>query len=200
MNIENRQVWWRGCVATGVCVVLAVPLAAAAKTVPLHDPSHDVVLYTYNETFKPVPTNKAADITKATFGHTATRVTAKITLRHYGGGEWMWDEVITTPRQWYWLSGTKEPGSPLDLAITRAEQETPFTCTGLTSTIRPAQNTIQVYVPTKCLGTPRWVRLNLLFWKFSPGKGFYIDDALRQGFSESSPFGETGQIYAGRHP
>lgn len=199
--VDSR--WKRVGVATVVLVLsaatlLVVPSAASAQTYRHRDATRDVRKVIDSDVNQPAPANSAIDITAVAYTHTSEQVTTKIWLRGHAGRQWWWAEGIATPARGYTISGTKLPGEPIHLKISREGRHSDrFRCAGLSARIRPADGIISVSVPARCLNAPRWVRIGLFYWRPCKKIPGFVDDPLYKGVYDTAGWEpvETPRLY-----
>jgi len=179
--------------ALGLPLALLAPAAAHAETVVTDDAVGDAEAWSYDQEFQfvPAPQEASADITRtvASFGDRRLRVTLRfrdlqVRPRH--------DMVVRlrTPRATFDVIATREGASHPTVELTNPRDEE-FPCRNLRVAYDGAADTASVAVPTRCIGSPRWVRLGVKATatpavEKDPQTSvvFYADDALREGGSD----------------
>ena len=142
--------------------VLLVP-AAHAEVVVEEDAVGDAEAWTYFEEFQfvPAPEEASVDITRtvASFGDRRLHVAAEfrdleVRPRH--------DTLvrIRTPRRTFDVIAARRLASRATIELTNP-RDGDFACRGLRVSYDGAADTVSISVPTRCIGSPPWVRLGV---------------------------------------
>lgn len=150
-----------------VAVLLAAlavpPVAAHAERVVTDDPSGDARAWTYFQEFQfvPAPQEASADITRTAAAFGQRRLSVAVHLR----------DLEVRPRHEtllrIWTHGDTFDVSAERLSARRAtvsvarQRGEAFGCRGLRVTYDGAADIVALFVPARCIGAPRWVRLGV---------------------------------------
>jgi hypothetical protein len=84
-----------------------------------------------------------------------------------------------------------------ELARMTSDTEAPVRCRGLSATPQPKVGRLSVWVPSRCLEDPAWMRVSDVIARTRPGRVFYADSPFTDS---ANPYGHgTTRLVAPRH-
>jgi len=181
----------RALTTVGILVGLALPGTSYAEAFKHADPAKDV--QSVDETGgTDQPSNKTADITRATFNHTNTQLKTSLKLRDLAK-KWIVVSEIKTPDASFVGFGSRT-ASGTDFSLSKASGK-PVTCDGITASQDKTKHTITFAIPTSCLGTPTWVKAGV--GAVVGSSTLFADDALRKGGASENHLTLSPKIHRG---
>ncbi|WP_134766532.1 hypothetical protein [Nocardioides sp. 1609] len=180
-------------------VLAGAPVAAHAETWTHHDATGDVVTASEpEETIRPDPANRSADIRRVTVSHAAARVRVVVRLRDLQRGDQLSQVLLKMPSgdlavaQMLRMSGRTE----LDVSVLSDDPASDPECEDATGSLRPGQDRVVLSVPRQCLGEPRWVRVAALHMAVSGPRDEVV--SVDDGFRDDGYRGGRGQALSPR--
>ena len=156
--------------------------------------------------FVPAPAETSVDVVRTVAAHGAKRLRVAVQLRDLRAGHpraTFLDVVVVTPDRSYSLELSKVPGHRPSTDFWGRRRDLVHCRAALRGRMDRASDTLEVSLPTACLGTPRWVRLGVQVSGFDmplgPGgvpETTYVDDGHRDTFSETNT-GKGPKIHRG---
>jgi len=172
-----------------------LPDAARAETVVIEDAVGDAEAWTYFEEFQYVaaPQEASADITRTlvSFGHRRLDVAVEFRDLHARPSH---DTLvrIRTPHRSFDVIATRRMAASATVVLTNPRDDD-LVCRGLRGSHDGATDTVSMSVPTRCIGSPRWVRLGVKATAVPAADPeaqttvvFFADDARRLGRTGTS--------------
>lgn len=182
-----------------VTALLAVPTAAHADRVATHDAAGDadsIFMDAEEEVFTPAPEHRSVDITRTVVTHRAHRIGVAVTYQELDDAFAHYQHIrLRTSGQRFDIM-VERLGGPAFPVMTRREREDWVGCAGMRASVDRAAERITVSVPTRCVGSPRWVQVGVVSYGYDrraaasdpAARTFFLDDAHRTGgFSDDDP-------------
>lgn len=180
--------------ALTAAVTLSAPVAAHAGKAETQDPSGDVVELTNlddeQEAGTPAPDFTAVDILRTSVDHRAARLRLSVRYRDlYRTPFHSTMFRVVTPKRAFWVSVDRGLGHPKGgVDLTRNNSGRSVKCKGLRFSIDLDTDRVSASVPSRCIGSPRWVKVGS--GALSPQAGqladpddfsMFVDDGHRAG-------------------
>ncbi|PKH44394.1 hypothetical protein CXG46_02345 [Nocardioides alpinus] len=172
-----------------VPALLLLPAAAHAEKVVTEDAEGDVVSFAGESEFPdqtvPAPDYAGVDLVRTAVTHGAQRLRVTISFRALERDPFQITVVrVKTPQKNYDISVERLGGKPV--ASFDGGEKAPE-CRGLKSRIDLGADVVTTWLPTSCLGAPRWVQVGVGAVAVSADQaepdqiGAHADDAHRVG-------------------
>lgn len=163
-------------------VVLAVALSFAGLASPSYADKHkvsdatgDVIAFSGEGDEVPAPENVNTDVITSVANYSNKRVSIRARFVDLKAGDakaGLFAQIKTNK-----LSYELGLGSGFDLITRRGKT---IKCAGKTKAVSVTEEFIEMSVPRKCLGSPRWIKVGIGAIGYVDPE-FYWDDALRSG-------------------
>ncbi len=157
-------------VAALLPAALLLPAAAHAEKVVTKDAVGDSSLVEVRDSetgtdddvvLTPAPEETATDIVRTVVALGRPRLRITVHLRDLVVSSDTETYVrVATPRGEYNVSISKAPGSRADASL-RRKRGSEVECRGLRAALDGAEDTVDLSVPTRCIGGPRWVQVGV---------------------------------------
>lgn len=171
-------------VGLGATLVLGSAGAASAGTWSFNDPTKDVYGGSNGGSSVISPDRAVGDVQRLAVSHTNTKLIVRVTFRQgLPSKNWSIFETIRTPVARFALLLHRYDGAGIQFYNFSADNHR-ARCRGLAVTYAP--RSVQISIPTRCLGSPRVVKVGATVDTAGPNF-YYSDDALLPGFGVDGP-------------